>query len=234
MEITLIKRIAETTDIASFLFKTSQVIDYKAGQYTRIFIEGAEEDNRSNNRFFTLSSAPTENDLMITTRMASDGSLFKRILAESQTGSKFEARPPRGDFILPDDASIPIVMVAAGVGVTPFRSMIKFLLDTRDSRDVHLIYAGRNEEDFAFKDLFAAAQEKIGLKVTYVPQEATKDWVGETGKLDKSLLIKLEPSIEDKFLYISGPEKLVERLEGEWQGISKDIMTDYFPGYSEA
>ncbi len=136
------------------------------------------------------------------------------------------------DFILPKDSSQPIVFVAGGIGVTPYRSMLKYLLDKKLSYDIQLIYAANRPEEFVFKDLIADA---LGKKVTYVVGEPTDGWKGKTGRLDSNNIRDLVKDVENKLVYLSGPEPMVKALEEQLLALGQPrhlLKTDDFPGYT--
>jgi ferredoxin-NADP reductase len=114
--------------------------------------------------------------------------------------------------------------LAGGVGITPFRSMVKYAMDFKQQRDIHLLYSAATQDDFAFKELFDEAKE-IGLEATY----ATK-------QVDKELLAKSIPDLLERVFYISGPYGFVHAMEKNLTDLevpASQIKTDYFPGYGK-
>jgi predicted ferric reductase len=131
------KRKFEGTDVMSFRFskkekqqqgiennKQSSFLDYTAGQYAFFDIGGVHNDPKGPIRHFTISSSPTEDFIMITTRIRD--SPYKKRLSSLEEGTIVKVRGPQGKFILHDDYSKPAVFLSGGIGVTPFRSMIKY------------------------------------------------------------------------------------------------------------
>src|SRR5512140_770458 len=95
-----------------------------------------------------------------------------------------------GDFVLPRDKRQKIVLIAGGVGVTPFRSMIKYLLDTQQKRPVVLFYANKSINDIIYKDVFDRAQHELGIQTIYTVTEAANlpsYWAGVTGRITPEL-----------------------------------------------
>ena len=124
-----------------------------------------------------------------------------------------------GDFVLPKDQSIPLVFVAGGIGCTPFHSIISELQQTNESRDITLIYAVRKPEHVAFRETF----EKLKDKFIVVTETLTAEKILE--------LANITP---ETYIYISGPEPMVEVLTDDLKKLGtnkKHINTDYFPGY---
>jgi hypothetical protein len=138
-------------------------VPYAAGQYMEWTLPGVKFDSRGNRRTFTVASSPTESDLRIGIKTYEPSSAFKRRLLELTPGDVVLAGHIGGSFTLPADTSQKLLWIAGGIGVTPFRSMTKQLLDTGQRRDVVLIYSARPEE-FVYKDIFEAAAAAINLK----------------------------------------------------------------------
>jgi ferredoxin-NADP reductase len=217
-------------NIHMFWFKPEEPMRNIPGQFTEIFLPHDSPDNRGTKRWFTLSSSPTEELAAITTRLAGEkGSSFKDALSKLKPGAELDMARPMGDFTLPKDKNQEIVYVAGGIGITPMRSMAKYLTDTKERRPITLIHAVSAPEDLVFKDLFTS----YGLNYIPVVGHPDKSWKGESGQLDGQRIIKLaEP--EGKLFYLSGPEPMIEALANSLHeaGVpKKQIVTDFFPGY---
>jgi nitrite reductase/ring-hydroxylating ferredoxin subunit len=121
----LSKEKLEGTDIMSFRLSGGG-IDFTAGQYAFFKLDGVSGDSKGPTRHFSLASSPTESDyLMISTRIRDTP--FKQKLASLKKGAKIEVWGPDGEFVLQEDK--PAVFLSGGIGVTPFRSMIKYATD---------------------------------------------------------------------------------------------------------
>lgn len=218
-------------NIKTFWFAPEKPVRYVAGQFTEFHLPLDKADERGTKHWFTLSSSPTEPLLGITTKFTPGaGSRFKDFLAGLTPGANLSLAEPMGDFVLPQDKGIPLLFIAAGIGVTPMRSMVKWLADTGEKRDIHLVYAARSSKELAFIDLF----EAYPLKFTPLITEPDKDWHGETGMLTTTRIMKFAETQPKPLVYISGPEPMVEQFVEELQklGIDKHrLVTDYFPGY---
>lgn len=180
-------------------------------------------DLRGNRRYFTIASSPTEKDIMIGIRISTPGSSFKRKLSNLQSADTLVASQIAGDFILPDDPAKKLVFLAGGIGITPFRSMVKYLLDTSRKLDIILIYAAKNEGEFVYKELFDEAVKKLGIKVYY-----------KTGRIDAGFIQKEVTDYHERLFYISGPPAMVSSLNHLLKSInisSSHIKTDFFSGY---
>jgi ferredoxin-NADP reductase len=127
-----------------------------------------------------------------------------------------------GDFTLPKNLQNPLAFIAGGIGITPFRSMIKFLTDKNLQSDIVLLYLVKKREDLIFQDVFQEAK-KIGLKVIPI--------IGSY-HLTNADIQKNIPDAGKRVFYISGPQPMVQGLTSILKSLHvKKIKTDFFPGY---
>ena len=226
MKFKLIKSVPVKADIRSFIFEPDTPLTWQPGQYFHYVLDHADADDRGNERWFTNSAAPSERFVMISTRISEvNGSSFKRALVALKPGDLIEADGPEGDFTL-GDSKRNYLFIAGGIGITPFRSMLKEA-DTKGNKlNVDLLYANRTSE-IAFSDEFNQfAINNPNLKIEYIIQP---------DQINQGLLNQKLNKINDPLIYVSGPEAMVKSLAEQLLqlGLGKDsIKTDDFPGYS--
>lgn len=223
--LSLKKRIKLAPSIYEFSFAPKGNLNFLPGQYMEWTLPHKDMDTRGVRRFFTLASSPTEEDIKIAVRMSKHGSSFKKAL-QNIGNKKIVAAQLAGDFTLPNDSSQKLVFIAGGIGITPFRSMIKYLLDKNEKRDITLFFTAKTDNEFVYKDIFAQAKKKLGIKVIYT--ETEKD-----GRLDTEKIKAKVPDYKKRMFYLSGPHAMVEGFKDTLgkAGVTK-IKTDYFPGYA--
>ena len=227
MRVTFSRREPVAADTYTFWFMPEKSVQYLPGQFTEIRLPHA-ADERGERRWFTLSSSPTEKAVAITTKILDDGSTFKKELFALKPGSELDLADPMGDFVPPKDPAIPLLFFAAGLGITPVRSIAKWLADTGERRDVRIFYAVTHEDQLAFKPLLSA----YGL--TPIVKKPTASYRGETGSATVNHLLTLAKDEPDSLIFISGPESMTESLyKGlKAKGVAEErLVTDYFPGY---
>lgn len=222
----------EATNIRTFFFKPEQPVHYTAGQFTELTLPHPHADDRGIKRWFTLSSAPDEEFLTITTKYAGDdkSSTFKKALFNLQPGAEVDLAAPMGDFVLPKLIQTPLVFVAGGIGLTPFHSMFEWLAATGEQRPIKFLYGVRNEDEIVFQDTF----KRAGIEPTMVVSDPSPAWGGQRGRLSAELILGLTKPEKDTLIYASGPEPMVEVLEKDFKkaGIGKDrLVLDFFPNY---
>ena len=224
--------------IFEYRFKPVRPLAFKPGQYLEMTLRLQKTDFRGNRRTFTIASSPTEDEILFGIKQVEPSSAFKSALAKLESGHEVTGNNLAGDFLLPDDPKQKLVFIAGGIGVTPFRSMLKFLTDNRQTRNIVLFYCVTDPKQIVYKDILNDAKE-YGLKVVYVlnpapGQEAPASWKGELGFLTKDLIAKHALDYEQRTFYISGPDVMVQANKKllRSMGIQRtNIRTDYFSGY---
>jgi len=220
------------TNIKTFWFRPERPVRYTAGQFTELYLPHSSPDNRGDKRWFTISSSPTDELISITTKYAAEGSSsFKRCLFGLKPGAQVSLADPMGDFVLPKDPAIPLVFVAGGIGVTPIHSMVKYLADREEERDITLIYGANKQRDVSFASLF----RRFPLDFVPIIKEPSKSWKGESGVITVERVVEAAQESPNSLVYLSGPEPMIKALVDGLKkaGVNKHrIVTDFFPGYS--
>ena len=226
-----------TSNISEFAFIPDRKFIFFPGQYMEWTLGHRKPDSRGNRRYFTIASSPTETDIRLCSRFNPErSSSFKAALLNLNIGDKLSTAQLDGEFTLPEDRNEKVVFIAGGIGITPFRSMIKYLVDREEQRSMTLFYVNKVKEDIVYQDLFQQG-EMVGLKTVYVLTEqvnAPKDWVGKLGYIDKKMILSEAPDFEERTFYMSGPSAMVDNYRKLLLGMGvkrNRIMTDYFPGY---
>ncbi|MBV9230636.1 MAG: RnfABCDGE type electron transport complex subunit D, partial [Chloroflexi bacterium] len=184
------------SNIVDFVFKPSHRLAFEPGQYMEFTLAHSRPDSRGNRRYFTLASSPTEDNLRLGVRFYPEGSSFKRALSRLNNRTTMLAGQIAGDFTLPKDPGQKLVFIAGGIGITPYRSMLKYLIDTQEPRDIVLFYANKTPDEIAYTDVLMQAQTQLGTKVFYTltdTEAIPSNWRGLTGRINTSMIGKLVP-----------------------------------------
>jgi ferredoxin-NADP reductase len=233
----LSQKVAISPNSADFVFQLERPINFKPGQYMEWTLPHQKPDSRGNRRYFTLASAPTEDNIRLGVKFYRKGSSYKRAMLAMDARTPIAAGQLGGDFVLPNDRSQKLVFIAGGIGITPYRSMVKYMLDTNDRRNVTMLYSERNAQGLAYTDVFAAAERKLGIKVVYTltdSKAAPPNWRGKTGYISARMLAAEVPDYKERLFYVSGPQSMVTTIKNELRGLGvahHHIKTDFFPGY---
>ncbi len=218
-----------------FAFIPNQVVPFQAGQYWDWTLGHAKPDTRGNRRYFTIASSPTESEIHLGVKIPENPSTFKQALRAMKPGDELLGGQLSGDFTLPHDDH-KIVGVAGGIGITPFRSMVKDRIDRHVTTDMVLFYASPDPKDFAYKDILDEGRS-VGIKTIYLLSGAKvvpPEWQGPSGYLTKELIEAEVSDYKNRLYYLSGPPVMVDSYKKLLReiGISNSaIHTDYFPGY---
>jgi ferredoxin-NADP reductase/Na+-translocating ferredoxin:NAD+ oxidoreductase RnfD subunit len=224
------------SDIVDFVFRPAQRLVFEPGQYMEFTLAHAKPDSRGNRRFFTLASSPTEENLHLGVRFYANSSSFKKALYRIDGRAKIMAGQIAGDFTLPRDPRQKLVFIAGGIGITPFRSMLKYLLDMNQRRDIVLIYANRTAEEIAYKDILGEVQTQLGIKAFYTLTDTKalpRNWRGLVGRIDVHMIQAVVPDYEERTFYLSGSLDMVRTYEHILKNMhvkNERIKKDFFPG----
>lgn len=227
----------EAKGTKTFIFKKPGGFEYQAGQYCFFTVPELKfPDQRGNTRLFTLSSSPTENFLAFTSRMRTESG-FKNTLDSLAMGVEINMRGPEGTFTL-DNSDSPQIMLAGGIGITPFRSIIKYISDKSLQVPIHLIYSNSLPEEIAFRQELEEISSKYpNIKITLTvsrPEDSQEEWQGERGRIDEKLILKHTTSYILPTYWICGPPAMVEVLEGTLRTLkvsSEQVKVERFTGY---
>lgn len=220
------KIIKESHDVNSFIFEPMKKIQFKAGQYLQWMLPHPRPDSRGVRRYFTIASSPTEEFIMLSTKFYPNLSTFKQALLKLEPGDEIIILDLEGDFTLPANSDKKLCFIAGGIGITPFRSMAKWMIDTSKSRDIVLLFSNKTKEDIVFKDILDKSSE-FGWKTIYVNTNSD-------GYIDENMIKQKVPDWKERLFFVSGPEPMVLAFEKilYGMGLSKSqVKRDYFPGY---
>ena len=128
----------ELEDVYTFVFEKDKDVTWKAGQHGLFNITHKKIKNPI--RPFSMASAPAEDTIKITTSIGADPSDFKKAMLELEKGMKIKISGPVGSFYLKD--SRPTLLIAGGMGITPFRSILKQIEEegNRSEQQINLLY----------------------------------------------------------------------------------------------
>jgi ferredoxin-NADP reductase len=226
--------VAERT--MAFRFAKPADWTYRAGQFVDItLLDPPETDAEGDTRGFSISSAPSEDVIMITTRLRDTA--FKRVLQTMPLGTLVRIEGPFGDLRL-HHADRPAVVVTGGIGITPFRSiLLEGIRAGGLPYRVVVLYANRRPQDAAFLDELCELVER-DPNLTVVPTMSALDaedrWAGERGRIDASMLRRHLTGVTNPIYYLTGPPGMVQGLRTllVQTGVDEDdIRTEEFTGY---
>ncbi len=232
------EKIQVAQDTVEFAFIPDRKLSFEPGQYMEWTLSHEHADSRGSRRWFTLASSPTEDQLRLGIKFYDKGSSYKSAMLDMDQNTPIVAGQVAGDFVMPREKTKKLVFIAGGIGVTPFRSMVKYLVDTNEQRSVRLLYSARTEADFAYKDVFEAGRQSLGINTLYVVSDstvATSSPYTVTGTITREFIEQNIPDYAECMFYISGTHPMVEVLQLALHELGiprKDVRVDFFPGYA--
>ncbi len=229
------ERIVRTPEIVSIRFDKPPGFDYLPGQY--IFVTVDSVDGKLT-KHLTISSSPTEPDhLEVTKRLT--GHPFANALSSLTPGDSVTLDGAYGsrDFTFTGEHP-KLLLLTGGIGVTPFRSIIRYCADMCLKTDIVLLYSNRHEWDIAFRDEFDEIQRANGnLRVVYTVTKPTEEWRGLTGRVDAHMISNEINDCHERLAYVSGPRPMVDEMVAVLrEGLGLDpghVRYQYFPGFED-
>lgn len=229
------ERIAKNT--VSFFFQRPKLIDFIPGQFCRLTLNIPDPGERGSSRFFSIASSPTEKDyLMIATN--SDHTPFKKSLFSLPPKTAVQITAPYGSFILRPEESNPHIFLAGGIGITPFRSMIRYASDLSLSLPITLFSSFSLVEDIIFKKEFEQIEKKHSwfkfVQTITQPQNSKLAWEGTIGRIDQQFIRKYVTNLPSSLFYIAGPPAMVDAMTDIVKSLGVDeshIRKEKFTGY---
>lgn len=217
----LISSHVEVDNVRTFIFERNY-LDWLPGQAQAYVLPEAGETEEENQRWFTISSAPVENTVNISTRISS--STFKQTLNALKPGEQIRAHSLGGPFTWEAEDNNPVILVAAGIGITPFRSILLQRKALGKSLDATLLYFNRTNEIPFQKELEEIEKEHPGLQVKIIVDQP----------ITAEKILELVPGDHKETFYLSGPAPLVTSVGDALKELGVAIKKDQFPGYDES
>ncbi|WP_432363521.1 FAD-dependent oxidoreductase [Sporosarcina sp. UB5] len=221
-ELVFIESYKESENVYTFRFEKEKDVTWKAGQHGLFTITHKKIKNGI--RPISVASAPAENVIQLTLGISDSPSEFKKAMLELKQGMTVKMSGPVGSFYLKDDS--PIVLIAGGIGITPFRSILKQLEAEGNGagKQIHLLYLD-SKKSFVYKDELDGIANNTSITVSYL--DSREDLQQEIDKLSGMYQ-------NNGNYYIAGPKSMVESVSTQLQSNAiskKSIKKDVFYGY---
>src|SRR5919201_3859582 len=191
-------------------------VDFKPGQYFWVtLLDPPYDDEKGPRRHISVVTSPTERGVLgLCTRLRDTG--FKRSLEELRVGTEVDVEQPKGNFLLPQDTSPHYVFIAGGIGITVFRSMLRYIADEELPHEVTLVYSNRDRDSAAFLDELSEL-ERANPSFRLLPT-MTNDpgWDGESRRIGADLLRDhLDGDLGAYTYLVAGPPAMVNAVVEE-------------------
>lgn len=220
-------------DTYEFVFKKPHGFVFEAGQYLEWMLPHMPSDSKGVRRYFTIASSPTEAQVRVAMKITEKTSSYKSALRGLDVEQAIIASQLAGDFVLPKKIDTKLGFIAGGIGVTPFRSHIKYMMDSDKQHDAVLYYCVNTKDELAYESLWHEAAGKLAF--AFVPVVAKEKVVTpyEKGYVSAEMLKRRTPDYQERTWYISGPPGMVNTYSTLLRDLDvprKQIKKDFFPG----
>jgi ferredoxin-NADP reductase len=234
---TLLGRTEVADETMSFHFEKPRGFLFKPGQYIDLTLLGPQAGSSNGlAHTFSIASSPFAEELVVTTRMRDTE--FKRSLSALPIGTEVRVEGPMGSFTLHNNTARPAVLLAGGIGIAPFLSILSYAAAERLRHPIFLFYANRYFEDAAFMDTLWKLGE-TNPRFRFVPTFTRlpnnfRGWKGETGHFSAEMLSTHVGRLRGPIYYLAGPPTMVAgacRTLCQAGVNQDDIRTEEFAGY---
>ena len=226
--------IQRTHNVKSFRFRIKEDVDFKPGQFffVTIKIGGIERT-----KHFSFSNSPTEKGYIEFTKRITD-SKFSKALDRLRIGDWARLKMPYGSFVF-EGQHEKIAFLSGGIGITPIRSICKFVTDMRLATDLVLLYGNNKEEDIIFRqdlDRMQSVNKNIRIVYTLTSSDIdSKIWQERVGFIGDEMITQEISDFNERTFYICGSPKMVESLinilKNKLSIQGNKIKTENFTGY---
>ncbi|MCP9484702.1 MAG: FAD-dependent oxidoreductase [Gaiellaceae bacterium MAG52_C11] len=209
-------------------------VDFRPGQYFWVeLLDPPYVDEKGPRRHISVCSSPTERGaLCLCTRLRDTA--FKRSLAELEVGDAVEVEEPKGSFLLPEATDVPYVFVAGGIGITVFRSMLRYVRDERLPYQITLVYSNRDRGSAAFLDELSELEREVPRLKLVLTMTDEEGWEGETRRIDAAMLRDHLGELDAYRFLVAGPPAMAQAVVDSLHaaGLSEQsVLADKFSGY---
>jgi len=204
----------ETASVRTIQFDIPHWGGHEAGQHVDIRLTA--DDGYVAERSYSIASAPGE-PLELTVERLEDGEVSPYLTEELRAGDELEIRGPIGGYFVWDggEAGPPLLLVAGGSGVVPFRSMLRHRARVGSTVPVRLLYSARSLPDVIYRAELDMPGDGADVVYTLTRQQPP-GWAGHSGRVDGELLTEVAwPPGRGPLAYVCGPTAFVEIVAGE-------------------
>ncbi|KQY47727.1 FAD-dependent oxidoreductase [Cellulomonas sp. Root137] len=223
-----------TPGIREVAFASDAAVRFRPGQWIELHVPHTATDARGSRRVFSLATPPDHADgVAVAFRLTDAPSSFKQALSALPEGGLVRATGVGGDFLLPKDATVLLLLVAGGIGITPFVSQLADLARSGQTRDVVVVLLVAPGDEPAYTDVLEASGARVVVVSPQRPATLPEAWAfAEAPTLDAVALHATVPDAARRTAYVSGSPGMVDHTRRVLRraGVRR-VRTDAFSGY---
>jgi len=209
-------------------------VDFKPGQFFKLeLVNPSYTDEKGNARLFSIVNSPNQKDVLVMATRLTD-SAFKKSLNELPIGKEAVIENIMGNFTLPNDNKRPLILIAGGIGITPFMSMLNYVTEQKLDYKITLIYSNRDKGSTAFYgELQELANKNKNIKIILTMTQ-DPEWKGENRRVDAQLIKDYIKDLNSSTFMTAGPPQMVTAVVSALKeaGVDeKSIIIENFGGY---
>ncbi len=228
----MVELVEETPRCKSIVLEPADWPGHRAGQHVDVRLTAG--DGYQAERSYSIASAPEDAELVLTVERLEDGEVSPYLVDELRGGDELELRGPIGGyFVWEESLGGPLVLIAGGSGVVPFRAIVRHWKSVSQGVRARLLYSSRALAEVIYREELMTLAEDRGLDVRLaLTREWPEDWLGHRGRIDRALLEEaVFSAAEHPLVYVCGPSAFVETVASTLVGLRHDpnrIRTERF------
>ncbi|HYZ76795.1 MAG TPA: ferredoxin reductase [Gaiellaceae bacterium] len=203
----VVELVDETPRVRSLVLDPPEWRGHLAGQHVDVRLTA--EDGYQAQRSYSIASAPEDGYLVLTVERLADGEVSPYLVDELRPGDELELRGPVGGyFVWEASDGGPLLLIAGGSGVVPFRAMLRHRAAAGSSVPARLLYSSRSLDEVIYRDELESLGADVRLTLT---REQPPGWTGYGRRIDEELLAEVAwPPEQCPLVFVCGPTTFVE------------------------
>ncbi len=229
----LTEKIERTHNVTSFRFDDRGQVTFRPGQFFQLFLDWKGEELV---HWFSFSSSPTEKGYFEFTKKMSESD-YSAALRALKPGDRVRVKYPMGKFIYEGEPA-KAAFLSGGIGITPIRSICRWLTDTGSEADAVVLYSARTPGDFVFLDDFEEMMERnshLSLVLTLTDDDPPEELDCRTGRICSEMVREEIPDYRDRTFFVCGPPGMVAGMVGmlkdDLELPKEQVISEDFTGY---
>jgi ferredoxin-NADP reductase len=212
---TVVELVRETERVRSIVLELPEWPGHEAGQHVDVRLTA--EDGYQAQRSYSIASAPEDAMLVLTVERLEDGEVSSYLTDELRPGDELELRGPIGGYFVWDASDPgPVLLVAGGSGIVPFRAMLRHRRASHSEAPLRLLYSVRSQEEIIYSRELLDLASDDGVDIRYtLTRTSPPGWNGYSGRIDSRLIEEVSwPAGDEPLNLVCGPSGFVETAAG--------------------
>jgi ferredoxin-NADP reductase len=225
---------SETSHARTITLDVPEWAGHRAGQHVDVRLTA--DDGYQAQRSYSIASAPEDEHLTLTVERLEDGEVSPYLVDELRVGDQLELRGPIGGYFAWETSlGGPLLLIAGGSGLVPFRAMLRHHRASRSTVPVRLLCSARTLPLLIYRDelMRMASWDNVDISIT-LTRESPAGWHGYRGRIDATLLTDVAwPPGDRALVYVCGPTTFVETAANTLVALGHEpsrIRTERFGG----